>query len=1235
MDADALSQLTQGLGDDFWSAVPTPDSSPVKPKPSSSPSSSATLTTPTTPTKFSAAKPALSSTLFSATNHDLSEFLQGSEHWNLDDDLLSPVKAGPSKPPKKAILLPRYVPDSCTRCVVTSVADEYVNNQWRKREGCVVVVGVSSEEIVQVYLCDDWFETDVRTGTFTPASYQSPRTIHITCTSNLFILHPDLLTTATALSTAPQCRRKPLLSGLIRATGDITPALVYGSVLHEVMQRCLLEDKWEPTFLETSVEEAVQDALGDLVKLGVPVDIAKREITERARGLVPFRERYMGDEPKPDGALTNTRSGKDDAPALLAITKLLGIEEDIWSPTYGLKGKIDATVQATIIDPPSPPLRSSYSYNSQSKKEPQTTSAKCTSTPMPLELKTGRTLAGMEHRAQTLLYTLLLSERYGVDVQDGLLFYSQSEAGDVVRVPRGRNEIRALIGVRNELAAWAWRRVRKRKGRDEENMDMDVDGPKKTEPTQEDIEHFLPAPIDDERACTRCYALDTCLLFRKTHPDHSPSSSTSSKQQKFVPPIPDFLKSVFSEKTGHLTPTQTAFFRKWEGLLAVEERDLIRFKRELWTLGSEERERRGRCWGGMVLAAEKPKANTDIKEGLDGEHAEGEWTAPQEGSKIHQFTYAFRRSESWIVPPSLSQHQEQSGLGINLLHGHLNVGDPVTVSVEPNMIALARGYILRLNPEEVVLGVDRRLGVAEIRERLRVSRSESLGEEGQDEEVVFRIDKDELFGGMARVRGNLAHMFYADGDRKRLQLVVDLKKPRFEDSKSKVTKSNSIHKHLNPSQLNAMDRVLRAEDYALILGMPGTGKTTVVAALIRELVARGKTVLLSSYTHSAVDTILMRLMNGKEKSEGEFGILRLGNVDKVHPDVRKYTLAERRKATSLEQYELQIMAPPVVATTCLSIDQLPRQGGLDVSLFRRLSEAHPEAVVDLRFQYRMNADIMLLSNRLIYGDRLRCGNEVVAKAVLELRNRKFVQRMHRAGGGCGEEKCWLDSIVNESCKAVFVDTDAVPALESRVGDLVQNTIEGELVHQLTETLIHCGVRESQIGIISLYRQQVKLLHHLLQARKSVEILTADKSQGRDKDCIIISLVRANEGGHIGELVKDWRRMNVSFTRARKKLVIFGSRKTLKREPLLASFFELMEGQGWILPLLPGAAVLVGGARRPNVVCKKVKKENLGVEALRPVKKAKVGTAGKGKSAGAGAAVLKGRPILKDLVENEM
>jgi DNA replication ATP-dependent helicase Dna2 len=74
----------------------------------------------------------------------------------------------------------------------------------------------------------------------------------------------------------------------------------------------------------------------------------------------------------------------------LSINKLLEVEEHIWSPMYGLKGNIDATVQVACRE---------------DKTEKNLV--------VPLELKTGRRDTNQSHRAQTALYTLLLSDRYG------------------------------------------------------------------------------------------------------------------------------------------------------------------------------------------------------------------------------------------------------------------------------------------------------------------------------------------------------------------------------------------------------------------------------------------------------------------------------------------------------------------------------------------------------------------------------------------------------------------------------------------------------------------------------------------------------------------------------------------------------------------------------------------------------------------------------------------------------
>jgi AAA domain len=97
----------------------------------------------------------------------------------------------------------------------------------------------------------------------------------------------------------------------------------------------------------------------------------------------------------------------------------------------------------------------------------------------------------------------------------------------------------------------------------------------------------------------------------------------------------------------------------------------------------------------------------------------------------------------------------------------------------------------------------------------------------------------------------------------------------------------------------------------------------------------------------------------------------------------------------------------------------------------------------------------------------------------------------------------------------------------------------------------------------------------------IEVHTVDKFQGRDKDCIIVSLVRANQSKTVtslhhylsqtkylqtfklGDLLKDWRRVNVAFTRAKKKLVVIGSLSTLQSSPLFSQFLDLLEQHNWI------------------------------------------------------------------------
>jgi len=104
-------------------------------------------------------------------------------------------------------------------------------------------------------------------------------------------------------------------------------------------------------------------------------------------------------------------------------------------------------------------------------------------------------------------------------------------------------------------------------------------------------------------------------------------------------------------------------------------------------------------------------------------------------------------------------------------------------------------------------------------------------------------------------------------------------------------------------------------------------------------------------------------------------------------------------------------------------------------------------------------------------------------------------------------------------------------------------------------------------------------------------------------------------------LKDWRRINVSFTRAKSKLVIFGSRKTLEGDQLLKGFVELMSGKGWIYNLPKGADTLH---------CAEGLKEEEQVGSSTGIgRHRKLSKDGKGKGSVAG--LLGSKPFAKDIL----
>lgn len=785
----------------------------------------------------------------------------------------------------------------------------------------------------------------------------------------------------------------------------------------------------------------------------------------------------------------------------IRINRAVQVEEEIRSPHLGLVGKIDVTCEVSLLDD-------------------QSSTNRLTG----LEIKTGKFTQSVGHRAQTALYTLLLAERHPNNTHPWSLLY-YTETGETLAVTLRHQEIAALIQRRNMVATNLW-----------------------NAPGRE-----LPAPVSaTDMSCKWCSRKDSCVLYTAIDDEGNTHGSAA-------------LAGVYqaAQEAGKMTPQFLQFIQKWHHLLDLEH-----------DLNSKTDRLQARQWWISNTQPTLWKVNKKLEN--DNPLAVG-----------HYYSLVPASNDTPEIPETLSE-------------------STVLLSSKQHM-ALNFGLVVSANAAEI-----------------RVALREELPGFGK-----YRIDIDPWTSdaNLGLARFNLNNLLNADRLR---ELIVDLVPPQWylfnsktiestierasnrvlhsqstsSENSSVTTKMAVDHSNLNSDQSEALNKVLNARDYALILGMPGTGKTTTIAAIVASLVERGKTVLVSAYTNSAVDTIVRKLLDAQQNCmrlvssnydtsamtpevaaasvsmSGDASNSRL--VDFLSaPVVACTSHGTNNKIFALRDFDYCILdeasqitlpfvlGPLRLASTFVLVGdhyQLPplvrnqqaRALGMDQSLFKILCESHPDAVVALRKQYRMCQDIMSLSSDLVYEGKLIAGNEAVANQQLEIRGWSFVN-----------PKSPLHDALNPANSVVFLDTDVVGvrAHEKQHDDGSSNPGEAKIIFNLVTMLAELGVSMNNCAVISVYRHQLALLSSLLQDQvsKGLEILTADQAQGRDKNCIIVSLVKSNEYARTGELLKDWRRLNVAFTRAKQKLVIVGSRRTMQQADGVARFFNYIESRGWVHP----------------------------------------------------------------------
>lgn len=216
--------------------------------------------------------------------------------------------------------------------------------------------------------------------------------------------------------------------------------------------------------------------------------------------------------------------------------------------------------------------------------------------------------------------------------------------------------------------------------------------------------------------------------------------------------------------------------------------------------------------------------------------------------------------------------------------------------------------------------------------------------------------------------------------------------------------------------------------------------------------------------------------------------------------------------------------------------------GLEVSLLERLVQLYGDRVTRrLNVQYRMHDQIMRFSSEQFYDDSLVAHDSVREHLLSDL---KHVE----------EQLVTIEPVT-------FIDTAGAGWEEELEPDGLskRNLQEGELVLRKLVELLDAGLRSRDIGVIAPYAAQVRWLRQNSPDER-VEIDTVDGFQGREKEAIIISLVRSNADGEIGFLA-DARRMNVALTRARRKLIVIGDSATIGGNNFFAALLEYFESIG--------------------------------------------------------------------------
>ncbi len=203
-------------------------------------------------------------------------------------------------------------------------------------------------------------------------------------------------------------------------------------------------------------------------------------------------------------------------------------------------------------------------------------------------------------------------------------------------------------------------------------------------------------------------------------------------------------------------------------------------------------------------------------------------------------------------------------------------------SNQPN---LSRGSLILIR-EDSLLGIDMRGTIKDFyNSNLKL---EIKADPSQFEKKKIIIDTEKTNVILKRLRNIIENIKKGEislDNAKILDFIIGENKPHYNQ---KIV--SSISKKLNEDQKNSVINSIKAEDFHLIIGPPGTGKTYVIEELIRQFIKRNQKLLITAWTNLAVDNIIKRLSKKETRN-----IVRIGPINEIDSEVKRFSIFEKMK----------------------------------------------------------------------------------------------------------------------------------------------------------------------------------------------------------------------------------------------------------------------------------------------------------------------------------------------------